>query len=82
VLDAINLERMGRPTITIIQDRFETIAELFADAFGMPELSFLIEPSPDGGSILRDVGPLVAENLDAIVGALSAQSPSPEKGPR
>jgi hypothetical protein len=62
---------MGRPTITIIQDRFETIAETFASTFGMPGLDFLIEPSPDGASILHDVGNLVAENLEAIVGALT-----------
>jgi hypothetical protein len=73
VLDAINLERLGRPTITIVQDRFETIAEMFASSFGMPELSFLVEPSPDGASILRDVDALVAENLNAIVRSLSTE---------
>lgn len=71
MLDAINLERLGRPTITIVQDRFEEIAGMYAVSFGMPELDLLIEPSPEGASILRDVGTLVADNLEAIIRALS-----------
>ncbi len=72
MLDAIYLENMGKPTLTIVQDRFSTAATLHAKAGGLPKLRFLVEPAPgEGISIQRDVEQLVRDNLDSIVGALT-----------
>ncbi len=72
MLDAIYLENMGKPTLTIIQDRFSKAATLHAKAGGLPQIRFLVEPAPaEGISIQRDVKQLVHDNVANIVGALT-----------
>jgi hypothetical protein len=71
VLDAVHLEDLGRPTITIVGDHFQMAAELHCRAAGLPDLPLLIEPAPHEGSAPHDVGGLVADNIDAVVRALS-----------
>lgn len=49
MLDAIRLELLGTPTLTIIQDRFEKAANLHCKTRGWPDLPLVIEPVFDGG---------------------------------
>lgn len=71
MIDAIQLEKLGKPTVTIIQDRFEKAARLHAKAGGLSEIAFVIEPAPEQGSVARDVEGLVKENMPVIVRALT-----------
>jgi hypothetical protein len=78
VLDAIALENMGKPTLTIIQDRFSKAATQCAMAGGLPQIRFLVEPAPgEGISIQRDVEPLIRDNLPSILGALTKPIDAP-----
>jgi hypothetical protein len=71
VLDAIHLESLGKATITIIGDRFQKAAELHSQAGGLPDLPFVVELMPSEGRVQHDVEGFVAENLLAIVSALT-----------
>jgi hypothetical protein len=57
-----------------VQDRFQIAAELHCQAAGLPDLPLLVEPAPHTGSVLHDVEKLIADNIDAVVRALSAGS--------
>jgi hypothetical protein len=77
VLDAIYLENLNKPTITIIQDRFERAAALHAKAGGLPLVPIFIEPAPeDGTSIQHDVEDLVMEKIDLVVEAFTRHIPN------
>lgn len=71
MLDAVALERQSLPTITVVQDRFETAARLHARARGMPDLPMLIEPAPKGGNIGGDSDQVATANLDRVVAAFT-----------
>jgi hypothetical protein len=45
VLDAVQIERLGKPTITVVQDRFFFAAQMHASGLGLPNLPFLVEPA-------------------------------------
>jgi hypothetical protein len=46
VLDAIELERMGIPTLTIVGEKFARAAAVHARVGGLPLLPLLVEPPP------------------------------------
>jgi hypothetical protein len=45
VIDATQIERLGKPTITVVQDRFLTAAKMHAEVLGLPQLPFFVEPA-------------------------------------
>ncbi len=55
MIDAIALEKLGKPTVTITHDRFEAIARLHCRNLGIPELAFVVQNAPAGGTVV--VGP-------------------------
>lgn len=68
--DALTLETMGKPTVTIVQTRFQGFARTMAGEGGLPDLPMLIEATPDTGNINREEGPLSAEDLTAVLAGL------------
>ena len=72
MLDALQLENLGKPTLTIVQDRFEKAAKLHAKAGGLPKIPLLVEAAPeDGASIRYDVHDLIEHNRELILSALT-----------
>jgi hypothetical protein len=46
VLDAVDAERLGVPTLTIIEEKFARAARLHSRVHGLPDLPLIIEPTP------------------------------------
>lgn len=69
--DAVELEKRGIPTLSVIQDRFEREARAIARMLGMPNLPMIIEPSADAGYMgSRDGSALLRERRDEIFESL------------
>jgi hypothetical protein len=72
LLDHVNLERMGIPTVTFVTEPFESAARTHADIHGMPDLPLIIVPQDyleepsDDAVIARDQAV-----FDAVVAALT-----------
>lgn len=72
MLDHVNLERMGVPTVTFVTEPFESAARTHADIHGLPDLPLIIVPQDylveesDEAVMARD-----AAVFDAIVAALT-----------
>jgi hypothetical protein len=74
MLDAVLLENLGLPTITVVQDQFEKAARMHAAAAGLPDVPLFVEPTPiDGSSVQRDVAGFVADHMDDVVRALTSK---------
>jgi len=50
VVDAIALERAGRPTVVTTTTQFQPIASTLSSSFGAPETRLLVLPHPIGGT--------------------------------
>ena len=50
VYDAIELERLGRPTVVVTTTKFRPIAETMAANFGLADTRLLVLPHPLGGT--------------------------------
>lgn len=70
--DAVELEKRGKPTVTISHDKFERASHIHARSLGMPDLVFLIEPAPKGGNISIEVKDLASENIDLVIQSLTS----------
>jgi hypothetical protein len=72
VLDHVNLERMGVPTVTFVTEPFESAAHTHADIHGLPGLPLIIVPQDylyeesDDAVISRD-----AAVFDQVLAAIS-----------
>jgi len=75
VRDAVELERRGKPTITIAHDKFERAARAHARSLGMPDLPLLVEPAPKGGNLSSDAPQVARANLDLVIRSLTSQPP-------
>ncbi len=73
ILDAIRLEALGKPTITIVQNRFETVAKTLAADGGLPGLRLIVESAPQIGNINQESGPLAVEDLATVLAALCTE---------
>lgn len=51
VADATTLEGRGRPTVTLCQDNFESLAIHFATGLGCPDLPLFVYPTPVNGNL-------------------------------
>lgn len=74
ILDGVELEAMGKPSVTIVQDRFEKAARAHARNLGLPDLFLLVEKAPVTGSIQHDVEATVNGNWQEIIKALTDDS--------
>ena len=70
--DAVELEKLGKPTVTISHDKFERASHVHARSLGMPDLCFLVEPAPKSGNVSTEVKELARENIDMVVRSLTS----------
>ena len=78
MIDACEIEKRGKPTITICHDKFENAANMHAELQNMPDIPLLIEPNPEGGSVSHDVSRLAGEKLPEVLAALVAGDQAPD----
>ena len=67
VHDAIELEKVGRPTVVVTTTRFEPIAASMATHFGLPALRVLVLPHPLGGTDLPTLHRWADEAVDRVI---------------
>ena len=73
MLDHVNLERMGVPTVTFVTEPFESAARTHADVHGIPDLPLIIVPQDYLADVSDDT--VIARDqavFDAVVVALTA----------
>ena len=71
MFDAVEFEKLGKPTITMGHDTFAKAAYLHAEALGLPQVPMIFEPAPAGGNVPDDV-PLTSEQLELVISALTS----------
>lgn len=79
ILDAIKLEALGKPTITIVQDRFEPSARFHAKNLGLPDLFLYVEAAPAAGSVQQYNAADMQANWAAIETALIGVGAGPHE---
>ena len=71
MLDAVNLERLGIPTVTVVTEPFTVAADTVARSLGMPDVPRVVIPhdylSEDTDAIAKKLGPLLAEILNRLL---------------
>jgi len=71
VLDAVNLERLGIPTVTVVTEPFTVAADTVARSLGMPDVPRVVIPhdylSEDTDAIAKKLEPLLDEILDRLL---------------
>jgi len=71
VLDAVNLERLGIPTVTVVTEPFTVAADTVARSLGMPDVPRVVIPhdylSEDSDAIAKKLEPLLEEILDRLL---------------
>ena len=71
MLDAVNLERLGIPTVTMVTEPFTVAADTVARSLGMPDVPRVVIPhdylSEDTDAIAKKLEPLLGEILDRLL---------------
>lgn len=71
MLDAVNLERLGIPTVTVVTEPFTVAADTVARSLGMPDVPRVVIPhdylSEDTDTIAKKLEPLFDEILDRLL---------------
>ncbi len=71
MLDAVNLERLGIPTVTVVTEPFTVAAETVARSLGMPDVPRVVIPhdylSEDKDAIAKKLEPLLEEIVDRLL---------------
>ena len=71
MLDAVNLERLGIPTVTVVTEPFTVAADTVARSLGMPDIPRVVIPhdylSEDTDAIAKKLEPLLDEILDRLL---------------
>lgn len=70
MLDAVNLERLGIPTVTVVTEPFTIAADTVARSLGMPDVPRVVIPhdylSEDTDAIAKKLEPLLDNILDRL----------------
>ncbi len=71
MLDAVNLEKLGIPTVTLVTEPFTVAAGTVARSLGMPDVPRVAVPhdylTESDGTIARKLEPLVDRILDQLL---------------
>ena len=71
MLDAVNLERLGIPTVTVITEPFTVAADTVARSLGLPDVPRVVIPhdylSEDTDAIAKKLEPLLDEIVDRLL---------------
>ena len=71
MLDAVNLERLGIPTVTVVTEPFTVAAATVARSLGMPDIPRMVIPhdylSEDNDAIAKKLEPLLEEIVDRLL---------------
>lgn len=70
VRDAVELEKLGLPTVTIAHTEYEHLARSLASNLGLPELPLFVVATPVGGNVNDDTDS-VADRLAEVLEALT-----------
>jgi hypothetical protein len=66
VYDAVELERLGRPTVVVTTTKFRPIAETMAANFGLADTRLLVLPHPLGGTDRATLHRWADDSVDAL----------------
>ena len=71
MLDAVNLERLGIPTVTVVTEPFTVAADTVARSLGLPDVPRVVIPhdylSEDNDAIAKKLEPLLDEIVDRLL---------------
>ena len=71
MLDAVNLERLGIPTVTVVTEPFTVAADTVARSLGLPNVPRVVIPhdylSEDNDAIAKKLEPLLDEIVDRLL---------------
>ena len=71
--DAVELEKRGTPTVSILTDEFSSLGKMEAQALSMPRLPTVIIPHPVGGIKEREVEDKAKKALGEILKAMKGE---------
>lgn len=73
MLDAVNLERLGIPTVTVVTEPFTVAADTVARSLGMPDIPRVAVAhdylSEDNDAIAKKLEPLLDEIISRLLTA-------------
>ena len=73
MLDAVNLEKLGIPTVTVVTEPFTLAADTVARSLGMPDIPRVVVPhdylSEDNDAIAKKLEPLLDEIISRLLTA-------------
>ena len=73
MLDAVNLERLGIPTVTVVTEPFTVAAYTVARSLGLPDVPRVVVPhdylSEDNDAIAKKLEPLLDEIISRLLTA-------------
>ena len=71
MLDAVNLEKLGIPTVTVVTEPFTVAADTVARSLGLPDVPRVVIPhdylSEDTDAIAKKLEPLLDEIVDRLL---------------
>lgn len=71
MLDAVNLEKLGIPTVTVVTEPFTVAADTVARSLGMPDVPRVVVPhdylSEGTDAIAKKLEPLLDEILNRLL---------------
>ncbi len=71
MLDAVNLERLGIPTVTVVTEPFTVAANTVARSLGLPDVPRVVIPhdylSEDTDAVAKKLEPLLEEIVDRLL---------------
>ena len=77
MFDAIEMEKRGFPTVTIVHDVFANVAKLHARVLGLPEIPTIIEPAPESGVVSDRIEEFADETYEQLLSALLDREDGP-----
>lgn len=73
MFDAIEIEKRGIPTVTIVHDVFAAVASLHARTLHMPDVPLIIEPAPESGVVGSHIEEVADATINELLASLTAE---------